>query len=94
MWIILEERKVEKQLERVPREILAKYESWKDIVINQGPIGLFQVKGFRDHALSGEWKGARSSYLNKQWRVIYAVKANEITILVFEVTPHDYRKRT
>lgn len=91
MWVILEERKVEKQLNKAPKEILAKYEIWKDIVINQGPVGLFQIKGFRDHALLGEWKGARSSYLNKQWRVIYAVKAVEITVFVLEVTPHDYR---
>ncbi len=49
---------------------------------------------FRDHVLKGEWQGARASRLNEQWRVIYYVVANEVKILVMEVTPHDYRKKS
>lgn len=36
-----------------------------------GPEGLRAINGFRDAALSGDWKGYRSSRLNEQWRVIY-----------------------
>ena len=92
MWAIREDRCVGKKLDRAPHEIQAKYEVWKSIVINQGPLGLLRIRGFRDHGLLGEWRGARSSYLNRQWRVIYVVRAEKVEVLVLEVTPHDYRK--
>ena len=94
MWTVFLERNALKALSRAPKEIQAKFEKWKDIAQLQGPHGLLQIKGFRDHALKGEWKGARSSSLNYQWRVIYAVVSDQVKILVLEVTPHDYRKKS
>jgi mRNA-degrading endonuclease RelE of RelBE toxin-antitoxin system len=41
----------------------------------------------------GGWQGARSSALSGQLRVIYAVRGDDLTVLVFEVNPHDYRKK-
>lgn len=93
MWDVFIEKRAVKTLSKAPIEIQEKFEKWKDIVQLQGPMGLIEVKGFRDHALKGDWQGARSSRLNDQWRVIYYVIANEIKILVMEVTPHDYRKK-
>jgi addiction module RelE/StbE family toxin len=92
MWRIEEHRRVDKQLDAAPREILKRYEKWKDIAAIAGPSGLRAIKGFRDEALSGEWKGHRSSRLGLQWRVIYRVVANAILIQVIQVTPHDYRR--
>jgi addiction module RelE/StbE family toxin len=95
MWTILEHRQVDKELSsgRVPIEILKRYEKWKDIAMLSGPQGLRVIKGFRDEALTGEWKGFRSSRLNEQWRVIYSVVADALTVRVIRVTPHDYRRR-
>ncbi len=93
MWNVLLEKNAVKALNKAPKEIQEKFEKWKDIVRLQGPKGLFEIKGFRDHLLKGEWQGARASRLNDQWRVIYCVIANEVKILVMEVTPHDYRKK-
>ena len=93
MWQIQEHRRVDKQLSGpVPIEILKRYEKWKDIAGLSGPQGLRAIKGFHDEALSGEWKGYRSSRLGIQWRVIYRVVAKVLQIHVVEVTPHDYRK--
>ncbi len=94
MWRIEEHRTADKELSsgRVPLEILKRYEKWKDIVMLSGPMGLRAIKGFRDEALSGEWKGFRSSRLNEQWRVIYSVVADAFIVRVVRVTPHDYRK--
>jgi len=92
MWRIEEHRRVAKQLDAAPREILKRYEKWKDIAAIAGPPGLRAIKGFRDEALSGEWKGHRSSRLGLQWRVIYRVVANTIVIQVIQVTPHGYRR--
>jgi addiction module RelE/StbE family toxin len=94
MWRIEEHRRVDKQLaDAVPIEILKRYEKWKDVVTLSGPPGLRIIKGFHDEALSGEWKGHRSSRLGLQWRVIYRVSAELLLIQVVHVTPHDYRKR-
>ena len=58
-----------------------------------GPQGLRLIKGFHDEALRGEWKGHRSSRLGLQYRVIYKVEAEEVEVLVVDVTPHDYRRK-
>ena len=93
MWEIKEHRRVDKQLSgSVPVEVLKRYEKWKDIARVSGPQGLRLIKGFHDEALSGEWKGHRSSRLGLQWRVIYRVVANVLLIQVVQVTAHDYRR--
>lgn len=95
MWTILEHRQADKALSsgHVPVDILKRYEKWKDIAMLSGPQGLRVIKGFHDEALSGDWKGFRSSRLNEQWRVIYSVEADVLLVRVVHVTPHDYRKR-
>ena len=93
MWQIEEHRRVDRQLSgAVPIEVLKRYEKWKDIAGISGPPGLRVIKGFRDEALSGEWKGCRSSRIGVQWRVIYRVLAKVLQIHVVQVTAHDYRK--
>lgn len=93
MWRIEEHRRVDRQLSgSVPIEVLKRYEKWKDIAALSGPPGLRAIKGFHDEALSGEWKGHRSSRLGLQWRVIYRVDADLLLIQVVHVTPHDYGK--
>ncbi|MEW5894093.1 MAG: type II toxin-antitoxin system mRNA interferase toxin, RelE/StbE family [Pseudomonadota bacterium] len=93
MWRIEEHRRVDKQLAgAVPVEVLKRYEKWKDVARLSGPPGLRAIKGFHDEALSGEWKGHRSSRLGLQWRVIYRVVADALLVQVIQVTAHDYRK--
>jgi addiction module RelE/StbE family toxin len=92
MWRIEEHRKVEKQLDAVPRDILIRYEKWLDIAMISGPPGLRTIKGFHDEALSGEWRGYRSSRLSVQYRVIYRVVSAEQLFQVVSITAHDYRR--
>ena len=93
MWRVEEHRRADKQLSgAVPREILKRYEKWKDIAGLSGPPGLRMIKGFHDEALAGEWKGYRSSRLGLQWRVIYRVIPEQLLFQVVHVTPHDYRR--
>ena len=82
-----------KQLEALPSDVLKRYEKWKDIVSISGPDGLKQIRGFRDEALRGDWKGHRSSRLNIQYRVIYKTEKDLVLVQVVNVTPHDYRRR-
>ena len=92
MWSIFEHRRVDKQLQSMPQEILKRYEKWKDIVMISGPEGLRLIKGFHDEALRGQWKGYRSSRLGLHYRVIYKIEASEIFVQVVSLTPHDYRR--
>ncbi len=93
MWEIYEHRSVTKLLASAPIEVQKKYEKWKDIAAFSGPQGLRQLKGLKDEALSGQWKGFRSSRLNLQYRVIYKIEKDQLLILVNKVTPHDYKRK-
>jgi len=93
MWDVYEHRRVDGQLRKVPTEVLRRYEKWKDIVTISGPQGLKLIRGFRDEALSGKWKGHRSSRLNDRYRVLYRVESDRIVVEVVSVTAHDYRRK-
>jgi len=93
MWEVYEHKRVAKQLACIPVEVLKRYEKWKDVVVFSGPEGLRRIRGFRDEGLGGEWKGFRSSRLNKQYRVIYKIERNEVLVQVVNLTPHDYRRK-
>ena len=93
MWEIFEHRRVVRQLQRLPVEVLKRYEKWKDIVTISGPQGLRLIRGFNDEALSGQWKGHRSSRLSQQYRVIYYIERDRVRVEVVNLTAHDYRRR-
>jgi len=93
MWRIEEHRRLDKQCAAAPHEILKRYEKWKDIATISGPLGLRQITGFNDEALSGGWKGFRSSRLGLQYRVIYRLVTDALLFQVESLTPHDYRRR-
>ena len=92
MWRIEEHRRVDKQLSVLPREILKRYEKWKDIAMLSGPPGLRLIRGFNDEALSGKWNGYRSSRLGLQYRVFYRTVPDEQLFQVVEINAHDYRR--
>jgi addiction module RelE/StbE family toxin len=94
MWGIFEHRRVVRQLRKLPTEILKRYEKWKDVVAISGPQSLRLIKGFNDEALSGEWKGHRSSRLGQQYRVLYRIEKDEIRVEVVTVTAHGYRRKS
>ena len=94
MWAIYEHKRLDRQLSKAPLEVQQRYEKWKDIAEISGPPGLRLIRGFRDEALRGEWKGFRSSRLNQQYRAIYQVKGDQLKVHVIEVTSHDYRRKS
>ena len=75
---------------KLPPQVVKKYELWKDIVFRHGPEKLRDFPGFQDEHLKGTRKGQRSSRLSLQYRVIYAVEREIVTVYVLEVTPHKY----
>jgi addiction module RelE/StbE family toxin len=93
MWEVYEHRRAAKRIRSLPIEVLKRYEKWKDIVAISGPAGLRRIKGFRDEALRGEWKGYRSSRLSIQYRVIYRIETTRVLVKVVDITTHDYRSK-
>lgn len=93
MWEIYEHRNLNRRLKKLPKEILKRYEKWKDIVQFSGPSGLKLIRGFNDEALRGEWKGHRSSRLGEQYRVIYKLEKTRFLVMVVDLTVHDYRRK-
>jgi addiction module RelE/StbE family toxin len=93
MWAILEHGRLDRQLTKMPREVLKRYEKWKDVARLSGPLGSRLIKGFHDEALAGKWQGFRSSRLGDQWRVIYRVVPEQLTYYVESITARDYRRQ-
>lgn len=93
MWIVQISKSAEKELRKSPMHVRDAFDAWKNIIEQQGPLGIKAINGYWDHSLKGEWAGARSSSLNAQWRVIYVIENQAVTILVLKVTPHDYRRK-
>jgi len=93
MWEVYEHRRISRCVQRLPIEILKRYEKWKDVVRVSGPAGLRSIRGFRDESLHGQWKGHRSSRLGDQYRVLYRIVGQEVLVEVVDITAHDYRRK-
>lgn len=90
MWQINEHRDIQKICHKLPIHVVKKYELWKEIIFRHGPEKLREFPGFRDESLEGELAGQRSSRLSLQYRVIYSVERDVITVYVLAITPHKY----
>lgn len=90
MWVVKEHRSIAKACRKLPDAALKKYELWKAIVFRHGPEKLREFPGFHDEKLKGERAGQRSSRLDQQYRVIYMVQRQVVTVSVLEITPHKY----
>ncbi len=93
MWQILEHRNVLRRVRKMPKQVLKRYEKWKDIVHLSGPAGLRLISSLNDEPLRGEWKGHRSSRLGDQFRIIYKIESNRLLVMVIDLTAHDYRRK-
>ncbi len=90
MWRIKEHHDIEKVCRKLPKPVVKKYELWKNLIFRHGPDKLREFPGFHDEKLVGDRTGQRSSRLNVQYRVIYEVEKQSVTVFVVEITPHEY----
>lgn len=91
MWKVVEARDAAKTIDKLPPQVAEKYAFWCAVVTQSGPQGLRALKSFHDEKLAGKLAHLRSSRLNQQWRVVYRVEADVVTVYVERITPHDYR---
>ena len=90
MWHIREHHKLDKVIAKLPLQVVKKYELWKNIVFRHGPDKLREFPGFHDEKLKGEFKEQRSSRLNIQYRVIYSIEKEVVSVYVIDITPRKY----
>ena len=90
MWHIQEHRNIEKVCRKLPFMVVKKYELWKNIVFRHGPEKLREFPGFHDEKLKGVRQDQRSSRLNLQYRVVYTVEREAVSVFILEITPHKY----
>ena len=86
-WKVIESRMIGRQLQRVPKDIQAKYAIWRNRVRRNGP---YLQGGYRFHALEGNRRGQKSVRLSLRWRVIFKVFEGELVVEALELTPHKY----
>lgn len=85
--------KVEKSLQKIPRNIQLKFFLWASYVKDYGLLEVRRLKkSYHDEPLQGKRQGQRSIRLNKSYRAIYEIKADGAIefIEVQEVNKHDY----
>lgn len=89
VWIT---RFAEKQLAKLPKNIVAAYYTWVNTVELDGIRICRKLSGYHDEPLKGDRKGQRSVRLNKAYRVIYeeTESGNLILIAVQEINKHEY----
>ena len=85
-------RRAEKDLERVPGHIALKLQGWIDAVEYEGLEEVRRIPGYHDEPLDGIWRGYRSIRLNRAYRAIYRITAEEGLELVYveKITRHEY----
>lgn len=90
--IVLMNKYSSKQLRRIPKYIVIQFDLWVEVIETQSFEAMQEIKGYNDHALIGDRKGQRSSYLSRSWRVIYTKgsDSNRNIIEVLEINHHDY----
>ena len=91
-WKVTIEQSTRKAIDKAPVQVRQKFETWKALIEESSPLAVRvnNSPGFKDHALIGNWVGFRSSYLNKQYRVIYSIDEGNRCITVERIGPHDY----
>ena len=92
IWRVFENPKAKKAALRAPKQVRVKYEYWKALIEESGPMAVrtHNIPAFRDHTLIGNWKGYRSSYLSMQYRVIYSIDEIDTCVKVERIGPHNY----
>ncbi len=84
------QKKAIKDLRKVPKPILDKFQSWVEALELEG-LRAERFPGFHDEPLVRKRKGERSIRLSRSYRAIYRIINEKIEfVLIQEVNKHDY----
>ena len=83
-------KQFEKQSAKIPRQLQKAIASWINSIEYQGLYEVRKSIGYHDEPLQGKRFGQRSVKLNRDYRLIYKEDKKEKTVLLLEVTKHEY----
>lgn len=85
-------KKAQKQLKKLPQQIVRNLQVWVYAVITSGLEEVRKIPGYHDEPLKGEREGQRSIRLNRAYRAIYEIKSDGSIefVSVEEVNKHAY----
>ena len=89
-WVIDEDKRVIKALNKLPRYIQSSYSYWRSLITNDGIDKVKEIKGFHFEKLKGKKKNEYSCRLSKSYRVYFALAKETKTVIVSGVNKHDY----
>lgn len=92
IFTVIWSKKVAKQLDNLPDQIIRKFYAWVAVVKLSGIRETRKSLGFHDEPLKGDRTGQRSIRLNKAYRAIYIETHDGALELieVVEVNKHEY----
>ena len=85
-------RRAQKQLKKVPRQIVRNLQVWVQAIMAVGLEEVRKIPGYHDEPLKGDRLGQRSIRLSRSYRAIYEIKADNTVrfVSVEEVSKHAY----
>jgi proteic killer suppression protein len=91
-WKVIWSKRVEKQIQRLPKYIQERFNVWTDAIRLEGMRHTRRQPGYHDEPLTGNRKGQRSVRLNRSYRAIYVERTEGCVELieVIEVNKHGY----
>ncbi len=90
-WHVTWDKKLDKDLRKIPHFIVEKFRAWVVAVETDGLYAVRKLPSFHDEPLKGQRLGQRSIRLNKAYRAIYIEgKGGVCVVQVIEVNKHDY----
>jgi plasmid maintenance system killer protein len=89
IWKV-EDKKISKDIDKLPRHIQKHYSLWKRTVTELGIVKLREIKSYHFEKLQGKRQGQLSCRLSQDYRVIFEIYSNVVSIVVLEVNKHEY----
>ena len=89
-WVIDEDKRVIKALNKLPRYIQSSYSYWRSLITNDGIEKVKEIKGFHFEKLKGKKRNEYSCRLSKAYRVYFKLSRKTIIVIVSGVDKHDY----
>ena len=89
---LVDDSRIAKKIDKLPKEIILKFYSWAKAVEVEGLQKVRKRPGYHDKPLKGKRQGQRSVRLSQAYRIIYEEENQKFLHIVeiLEVNKHDY----
>ncbi|HLX53858.1 MAG TPA: type II toxin-antitoxin system mRNA interferase toxin, RelE/StbE family [Aquella sp.] len=92
IFTVVISKQAERDIQKVPLYMQLKLQRWIDSITYDGLIVTSKIPAYHDEQLKGKRLGQRSIRLNKSYRAIYTILADDTIefIEILEINKHEY----